>query len=289
MQTLTLPLVINGVWPTYSGVNTNGWTFQVYSFPNGYGIEVIRSKVSDRPNRTSNHYADYSRFPKEGTWEAAIVKFNSTSIHDYSIHDLFHNPDRGVYGWQDENDLSELFAKVMAFREVPRYIILDVEYLRNATYGFSLAWICPALKDAKGLEMTEDNTFDVGTCEFCEEYDQVLIGQLISDPDQKVCRKCHNDPRIPTEENDNNPVVSEDEYPNRKWSGIITHEEWGKLRREWDIDLSESEPNLGMTTEYGYLAGYRFGWDGMDWNVGGETPIAYVSLSASIPAGEEDA
>ena len=37
-----------------------------------------------------------------------------------------------------------------------------------------------------------------GKCEFCEANNVELVARLIDDPDQKVCRACHNHPHIPT-------------------------------------------------------------------------------------------
>jgi hypothetical protein len=116
-----------------------------------------------------------------------------------------------------------------------RYIVLDVEYEPRVSYGRSLDWLCPALKDAPGLRMTED-------------------GQ------------------------NGNGLVTQ-----RKWAGIITQGEWDALVSDWSIELADSEPNMGMITEYGHLEALAFNWGGMEWNAGGETPISYVSLYVSIP------
>lgn len=69
----------------------------------------------------------------------------------------------------------------------------------------------------------------------------------------------------------------------RKWAGIVSADGWAKLTREWSIDPDGGEPNGGMITEYGHLAARAYGWDGMGWNLGGNSPIAYVSLYVSIP------
>ncbi len=37
-----------------------------------------------------------------------------------------------------------------------------------------------------------------GICSFCHASDVALTAVLIADPDQRVCRKCHRDPRVPT-------------------------------------------------------------------------------------------
>lgn len=76
------------------------------------------------------------------------------------------------------------------------------------------------------------------------------------------------------------------DYPNRKWAGVISRRSYDALAASWSLDPEDSEANLGMLTEYGLLPGLRFNFSGMDWNVGGETPIAYASLSVMF--GEDD-
>jgi hypothetical protein len=68
----------------------------------------------------------------------------------------------------------------------------------------------------------------------------------------------------------------------RKWAGTISESTYEKLANDWNLDPEDSEPNLGMLTEYGHLESLAFDFDGMDWNAGGETPIAYASLRVSI-------
>ncbi len=38
----------------------------------------------------------------------------------------------------------------------------------------------------------------VATCEFCLASPAELVASLAADPDQLVCKPCHDDPRIPT-------------------------------------------------------------------------------------------
>jgi|SRR5690348_6691062 len=73
----------------------------------------------------------------------------------------------------------------------------------------------------------------------------------------------------------------------RKWAGYVTAEEWDRLASEWSISFADSVPNMGMLTEEGFMESYAFNWGGMDWNVGGETPIDYVSLYASVQPEDE--
>lgn len=76
----------------------------------------------------------------------------------------------------------------------------------------------------------------------------------------------------------------------RKWSGPMSAEALVKLRSDFLLDESESEPNLGMLTEFGWLPGDRYMSTGDEWNVGGWTPIFDVSISifdaAALTRGE---
>jgi hypothetical protein len=66
----------------------------------------------------------------------------------------------------------------------------------------------------------------------------------------------------------------------RKWSGVITDAAFRALVDDWAIDLDRGDgANLGMITEYGLLPAINFDFSGMDWNVGGMTPIFCATLS----------
>lgn len=66
-----------------------------------------------------------------------------------------------------------------------------------------------------------------------------------------------------------------------KFVAKLTAEEWAKLCNDWSIDPEDSEPNLGSITEYGHLEALAFNWDGEEWNVGGWTPIEYITMYVS--------
>ena len=150
--------------------------------------------------------------------------------------------------------------------ERERYIILDVDFDGRTNYGRELSWIAPALKDAPGLELTEDDVEDDDGRQFCHNCGKEI--EPGSDPRCFAADACGESCE---------PVTM-----HRKWSGAIPESVYQKLVSDWSIDSDDSEPNMGMLTEYGHLEGYRFHWSGMDWNSGGETPIQYVSLSVSV-------
>lgn len=158
--------------------------------------------------------------------------------------------------------------------ERERYIILDVDYNHRIDYGRSLKWLAPDLEGQPGLTMTEDyRESDEGQV-FCHRCKRWL--HWLDYEDQK-------EEGVGCIDGDGHDAVT----LHRKWSGTISESVYQKLVSAWDLDPEDSESNLGMLTEYGHLAGLRFGFDGMDWNAGGETPIDYVSLSVSAYANEE--
>lgn len=69
----------------------------------------------------------------------------------------------------------------------------------------------------------------------------------------------------------------------RKWAGIITEAKWNELASDWSLEPSDSEPNMGILTEYGWMPSDSWNLEGMDWNVGGSTPIAFASVRISPP------
>lgn len=46
--------------------------------------------------------------------------------------------------------------------------------------------------------LTAEHIQPMGQCEFCMAPKVSLVAMLAADPDQRVCRVCHDDPRIPT-------------------------------------------------------------------------------------------
>lgn len=72
----------------------------------------------------------------------------------------------------------------------------------------------------------------------------------------------------------------------RKWSGEVSEATYRKLSDDWGFDASTSEPNIGMITERGYLSGYRWNFDGSEWNSGGWSPISFADLSVECTEAE---
>lgn len=67
----------------------------------------------------------------------------------------------------------------------------------------------------------------------------------------------------------------------RKWAGLVRDDIYDDFARDWGLEPDDSENNMGMITELGWLDSYSYDYDGMDWNAGGLTPISYVNLRVS--------
>jgi hypothetical protein len=67
----------------------------------------------------------------------------------------------------------------------------------------------------------------------------------------------------------------------RKFVGIVTEKGWGKLADAWSLEVEDSEANMGILTEYGWMPSDSWNIGGMDWNLGGVTPIAFVDVRVS--------
>jgi len=75
-----------------------------------------------------------------------------------------------------------------------------------------------------------------------------------------------------------------EDYPDiatRKFVGLVSEPTWQRFADDWCLTDEDSEPNLGILTEYGHLPGGRWNVDGMDFNLGGVSLIAFVDVSAS--------
>lgn len=61
----------------------------------------------------------------------------------------------------------------------------------------------------------------------------------------------------------------------------LAPEQWQTLIDEWSLEPDDSIPNGGTISASGHLDSFAFGFDGMDWNVGGRSEVTYVSLYVS--------
>lgn len=89
------------------------------------------------------------------------------------------------------------------------------------------------------------------------------------------------------------PTDSE-EYENgqhRKWTALLSDEDWEAVCVDQIIDLDDDtlEPTMGSITELGHLPAFAMNWDGMDWNVGGVTPVIFAQMYVSpLPETNDD-
>lgn len=77
-------------------------------------------------------------------------------------------------------------------------------------------------------------------------------------------------------------------FTDHKYVAEVTEADYNRLAREWELDPEKSEPNLGILTGYGYLDSDLYIFDGMDWNVGGVTPVHSVELRVSEPLADSE-
>ena len=75
--------------------------------------------------------------------------------------------------------------------------------------------------------------------------------------------------------------------PSRTWAGVIGRATFERFARAWNIDYETDlgtstlgTSTLGTSTEDGHQ-GRDYTFDGMNWEVGGESPIVYVAVNVS--------
>ena len=108
-----------------------------------------------------------------------------------------------------------------------RYIVISVVYDRHPSYGRSLAWVAPELRDA-GLMLTEDNCAGLS--------------------------------------------------PSRTWEGVVDRAAFQRFADGWGLRDKPHELTSRLVPEAGHLAMRAYTYDGMNWEVGGDSPIVYVSV-----------
>jgi hypothetical protein len=112
-----------------------------------------------------------------------------------------------------------------------RYIVIKVAYDRHPSYGRSLAWIAPELRDA-GLTLTEDH--------------------------------------------------SPEPSPSRTWEGFVDGATFQRFADAWGLHDTPHERTSGRASEAGHLPGRAYTFDGMNWEIGGESPIVCVSVFVDV-------
>jgi hypothetical protein len=61
-----------------------------------------------------------------------------------------------------------------------------------------------------------------------------------------------------------------------KWVGALSKGEWEDFREWHDFSLDELTQTMGMITEVGMMWAMAYEEDGMNYNVGGVTPVTYT-------------
>jgi hypothetical protein len=112
-----------------------------------------------------------------------------------------------------------------------RYIVIRVAYDRHPSYGRSLGWIAPELRDA-GLMLTEDHCAGL--------------------------------------------------TPSRTWEGFVDGPTFQRFAGAWGLRDKPYERTAGIVPGAGHLAWRAYTFDGMNWEIGGESPIVYVSVIVGV-------
>jgi len=77
-------------------------------------------------------------------------------------------------------------------------------------------------------------------------------------------------------------TITADNRGVRKWAGVIDGDNYERFADRWQLANKADQLSL-MRTEYGHLAGHRYTWDGMEWELSGWSPIVWMSLEVSEP------
>jgi hypothetical protein len=68
-----------------------------------------------------------------------------------------------------------------------------------------------------------------------------------------------------------------------QYTAEVSDEAFETFARDWALADYDDEPNLGAITERGHVSGAHYDFGGDEWNAGGVTPVASVSLFVSEP------
>jgi len=70
--------------------------------------------------------------------------------------------------------------------------------------------------------------------------------------------------------------------PWRTWAGIVDGTTFERFADAWGLERAPEEPPVAIPTEHGQLAARAYTFDGMNWEVAGESPIVYVSVHVGV-------
>jgi hypothetical protein len=108
-----------------------------------------------------------------------------------------------------------------------QHIAITVRYEPRTSYGTSLAWIAPELRDA-GLALIEDH---------------------LGDP-----------------------------MPSRTWAGSLDGRTFERFSKSWRLPRNNEHGSATKLDDGNDSGSYERTYDGMNWEVGGESPIISVSV-----------
>jgi hypothetical protein len=74
----------------------------------------------------------------------------------------------------------------------------------------------------------------------------------------------------------------DDASASRTCAGVVDGATVERFADAWRLDAKPHDRTLSLATEPGHLDMRAYTFDGMNWDGGGESPIAYVSLLAGV-------
>jgi hypothetical protein len=79
-------------------------------------------------------------------------------------------------------------------------------------------------------------------------------------------------------------TMTEDTEAVREWAGVVDGDTYARFADGWGN--KPDQPKL-MQTEHGCLAGHRYTWEDIEWELSGWSPIVSMSIEISEPIGAE--
>lgn len=71
-------------------------------------------------------------------------------------------------------------------------------------------------------------------------------------------------------------------HPSRTWAGVVDRLTFERFADAWQLDDAIGEPASSVLTQHGPVATRAHTFDGMNWEVDGESPIVCVSVEVGV-------
>jgi len=73
--------------------------------------------------------------------------------------------------------------------------------------------------------------------------------------------------------------------PSRTWEGFVDGATFQRFADAWGLHDKPHERTSGFVPDNGHLAMRAYTFDGMNWEMGGESPVVYVSVFVGVESG----